>query len=134
MGQIIHIQKISKLKNIPSAALLKKWLTHALKNKSAEITVRIVNNSESQKLNHHYRDKNYPTNILSFPYDSDPLAGDMVLCAPLISSKSEWAHLIIHGTLHLMGYDHETPKDAFKMESLEIKLLSQLGFDNPYKE
>ncbi|MDX2164699.1 MAG: rRNA maturation RNase YbeY [Gammaproteobacteria bacterium] len=134
MGQLIHIQKISQRKHIPSGTLIKKWVKHTLKNKSAEITVRIVNNTESQKLNHHYRDKNYPTNILSFPYESDPLAGDMVLCAPLISTKAEWAHLIIHGTLHLMGYDHDTPKDAFKMESLEIKLLSQLGFDNPYKE
>ena len=134
MSQVIHIQKVSQRKHIPSSVLIKKWVKHALKNSMAEITVRIVNNSESQKLNHHYRDKNYPTNILSFPYESDPIEGDMVLCAPLIKTKAEWAHLIIHGTLHLMGLDHETPKDAFKMESLEIKLLSQLGFDNPYKE
>ncbi len=134
MGQIIHIQKISKLKHIPSTALLKKWISHTLKKKPAEMTVRIVNNSESQKLNHHYRDKNYPTNILSFPYQTDPVEGDMVLCAPLILTKEKWAHLIVHGTLHLMGYDHETPKEAVQMESLEIKLLSQLGFDNPYEE
>lgn len=134
MGQRIHIQKISRRKQIPSTALLKKWILHTLKNKSAEITLRIVGAAESQKLNHHYRDKNYPTNILSFPYQSHPIEGDMVLCAPLITSKAEWAHLIVHGTLHLMGYDHETPQEAFKMESREIKLLAQLGFDNPYKE
>lgn len=134
MGQLIHIQKVSKNKNIPSSALMKKWVQHTLKNKRAEMTLRIVNKKESAELNHSYRDKNYPTNILSFVYENKPIMGDIVLCAQLIPTKEKWAHLIVHGVLHLMGYDHETSKDAEKMESLEIKLLRQLGFENPYKE
>lgn len=135
MGQQIVIQKISKLKSIPSTPLIKKWVKHTLKNKHAEITVRIINKKESAELNHSYRDKNYPTNVLSFVYETKPIImGDIVLCAQLIPTKEKWAHLIVHGLLHLMGYDHETDKDADKMESLEIKLLHQLGFANPYKE
>ncbi|HEV2614059.1 MAG TPA: rRNA maturation RNase YbeY [Gammaproteobacteria bacterium] len=135
MTQAIHIQKISKNKNIPSTPLIKKIATQVLKNKKAEITIRIINKKESAELNHSYRDKNYPTNVLSFVYETNPIImGDIVLCAQLIPTKEKWAHLIVHGLLHLMGYDHETDKDAKKMESLEIKLLHQLGFGNPYKE
>jgi len=135
MAQSIYIQKISKNKNIPSAPIIKKWIAHTLKNKKAEITVRIINKKESAELNHSYRNKNYPTNVLSFVYQTKSIImGDIVLCAQLIPTKEKWAHLVIHGVLHLMGYDHETDKDAHHMESLEIKLLSQLGFGNPYKE
>ena len=135
MGQLIVIQKISKHKNIPSTTLLKKFIKHTLKNKKAEIVIRIINKKESAELNHSYRNKNYPTNVLSFVYQTKPIImGDIVLCAQLIPTKEKWAHLVIHGVLHLMGYDHETDKDANHMESLEIKLLSQLGFGNPYKE
>ena len=135
MGQLIVIQKISKNKNIPSNPLIKKWVFHTLKNKKAEITIRIINKKESAELNHSYRNKNYPTNVLSFVYESKPIImGDIVLCAQLIPTKEKWAHLITHGILHIMGYDHETAKDANIMESLEIKLLDQLGFGNPYKE
>jgi probable rRNA maturation factor len=135
MLQKIYIQKISKNKLIPSDRLIKKWVTHTLGKKSAEMTIRIINKKESAELNHSYRDKNYPTNVLSFVYETRPIImGDIVLCAQLIPTKEKWAHLIVHGALHLMGYDHETKKDATKMETLEIKLLKQLGFGNPYKE
>lgn len=135
MLQKIYIQKISKLKTIPSDRLIKKWVTHTLGKKSAEITLRVVNKKESAELNHSYRNKNYPTNVLSFVYEIKPIImGDIVLCAQLISGKENWAHLIVHGVLHLMGYDHETRKDATTMENVEIKVLKQLGFGNPYKE
>lgn len=135
MIQDITVQRISKNKNIPSTVMMKKFAKHALGKKPAEITLRIINKTESAALNHAYRNKNYPTNVLSFPYENSPIVmGDIVLCAALIPDNIEkWAHLIIHGVLHLMGYDHETDKDAQKMESLEIKLLHQLGYQNPYE-
>lgn len=135
MAPQIYIQKISKAKSIPSDRLIKKWVLHSLGKKSAKMTIRVVNKSESATLNHEFRDKNYPTNVLSFVYETKPIImGDIVLCAQLIPTQEKWAHLIVHGVLHLMGYDHETSKDAAKMETLEIKLLKQLGFANPYKD
>jgi probable rRNA maturation factor len=133
--QKIIIQKISKLKAIPTDTLIKKLVKKTLGNKSAEIVIRVVNKSESMKLNTKYRNKSYPTNVLSFDYQLKPtIMGDIVLCAQLIPTPEKWAHLIVHGVLHLMGFDHETQKDAHKMETLEIKLLHQLGFENPYKD
>ncbi|MCD6045026.1 MAG: rRNA maturation RNase YbeY [Gammaproteobacteria bacterium] len=126
-----------------------------------EITVRIVDTEEGKSLNANYRHKEYATNVLSFYYD-DPFAdlnflededeivsekelgqGDIVLCAPVILKEAaeqkksiveHTAHLIVHATLHLMGYDHEIEKDARIMENLEIVILQQLGFNNPYEE
>ena len=111
-------------------------------DKDAEITIRIVDNDESQNLNNIYRKKKYPTNVLSFLVDDEVhLIGDIVLCAPVIEKEAleqskkleaHYAHLIIHGALHLYGYDHENKKDADIMEAKEIKILTGLGYKNPY--
>ena len=127
---MIIVQKISRLKNIPSETLIKQWVIHALQKKklinTATITIRIINKTESAALNYQYRHKTGPTNVLSFVYNHSPVTGDIVLCAPLIKN---WPYLIIHGVLHLRGFDHIHDKDAFKMEALETKLLTQLGFE-----
>jgi probable rRNA maturation factor len=118
-----------------------KWLMSVV-DKNAEITIRIVDNDESQNLNNIYRKKKYPTNVLSFLVDDEVhLIGDIVLCAPVIEKEAleqskkleaHYAHLIIHGALHLYGYDHENKKDADIMEAKEIKILTGLGYKNPY--
>jgi probable rRNA maturation factor len=118
-----------------------KWLS-SIVDKNAEITIRIVDNDESINLNNIYRKKKYPTNVLSFLVDDEVhLIGDIVLCAPVIKKEAleqskkleaHYAHLIIHGALHLYGYDHENIKDADIMEAKEIKILTKLGYKNPY--
>ena len=136
---------------LPNTAHLKKWVTLVLTQQKAtgSITIRIVDGTESQRLNHTYRGKNKPTNVLSFPFAQaetftlpEKILGDLVLCAPLIEQEAveqnkpltaHWAHLIIHGTLHLLGYDHMINEEAEMMEVLEIKLLAQLGYPNPYE-
>lgn len=133
----IIIQKHSRLKHIPDDKDIIKWIKTTMikteeKLNSSEITVRIVNKKESGILNNVYRKKLGPTNVLSFVYTLKPLCGDIVLCAPMISDKKTWAHLVVHGVLHLMGYDHMTQKDAKIMENLEIKVLNSLNFKNPY--
>ena len=119
-----------------------RWIRHALQS-DAEITVRIVNAEEGQALNRDYRQKDYPTNVLTFDYTGAPLVtADLVLCAPVVAKVAKeskktlaahYAHLLVHGTLHAQGYDHETSqKDAEAMEALEIKILTGLGIKNPY--
>ncbi|QDC98324.1 rRNA maturation RNase YbeY [Candidatus Methylopumilus universalis] len=118
-----------------------KWLSPIV-DKNAEITIRIVDNDESINLNNIYRKKKYPTNVLSFLVDDEVhLIGDIVLCAPVIEKEAleqskkleaHYAHLIIHGALHLYGYDHKNKKDADIMEAKEIKILTKLGYKNPY--
>jgi probable rRNA maturation factor len=145
----INLQIISNEKNIPTKTEFKRWIKAALpKNKTPiEITLRIVDAEEMQALNNYYRGKNKPTNILSFPFVvpagiETPLLGDLVICAPLVKQEAQkqqktiaahWAHLTIHGILHLLGYDHESAKNAKIMEDLEIKYLQNLGFKNPYE-
>lgn len=115
-----------------------------------ELTLRIVDESESQQLNNDYRGKNKPTNVLSFPFETPidlpaeaelSLLGDLVICLPKVIAEAaeqqkpvldHWAHLVIHGLLHLQGYDHETDSEAELMEGLEIDLLAKLGINNPY--
>lgn len=119
-----------------------RWLRHALQS-DAEITVRIVDTEEGQTLNRDYRGKDYATNVLTFDYTQAPfVTADLVLCAPVVAREAQeqgktlqahYAHLLIHGTLHAQGYDHETnQRDALEMEALEILLLGALGYDNPY--
>lgn len=111
-----------------------------------ELGIRIVNNAESQKLNEHYRHKSGPTNVLSFPSLAVPginshYLGDLVIAAPLVAQEAQlqnkaieahWAHLIVHGVLHLIGYDHIESQDASVMEALEILIMTELGYPNPY--
>ena len=119
-----------------------RWIRHALQS-DAEITVRIVDTEEGQTLNRDYRDKDYATNVLTFDYTQAPfVTADLVLCAPVVAREAQeqgktlqahYAHLLVHGTLHAQGYDHETnQRDALEMEALEILLLGALGYDNPY--
>lgn len=143
----IDVQIVSNEKNIPTAQQFQQWIISALKDIShAEITLRVVDEDESARLNATFRHKEGPTNVLSFPMESpglkNTLLGDIVICAPLAireaqeQSKTEqahYAHLVVHGILHLLGYDHVKEEDAQKMESLEIKILADLGFSNPYE-
>lgn len=113
-----------------------------------EITVRLVEKQESQQLNSAYRGKHKPTNVLSFPFESPPgitlnLLGDLVICADIVSEEAEqqnksvvhhWYHMLVHGTLHLLGFDHIKDSDADQMESLEIAILAKLGIDDPYQD
>jgi len=119
-----------------------RWVRHALES-DAEITVRIVGSEEGQSLNRDYRQKDYATNVLTFDYTRAPLVtADLVLCAPVIAKEAKdikkslaahYAHLLVHGTLHAQGYDHETSsKDAEAMEAREVAVLAGLGIKNPY--
>ena len=138
---IIAIQDMVHKKPILKKTQCLKWLSPIV-DKNAEITIRIVDNDESINLNNIYRKKKYPTNVLSFLVDDEVhLIGDIVLCAPVIKKEAleqskkleaHYAHLIIHGALHLYGYDHENKKDADIMEAKEIKILTGLGYKNPY--
>ncbi|MBT8583587.1 rRNA maturation RNase YbeY [Polynucleobacter paneuropaeus] len=132
----------SAINQIASNSLIKKWIK-ATTNKVGLITIRFVNAAEAKKMNAAYRKKDKPTNVLTFPYalDKASLNADIILCVPVIQKeakeqgkdmKSHLAHLIIHGCLHAQGHDHGIPKQAEKMEALEIKLLKELGFANPY--
>jgi probable rRNA maturation factor len=125
-----------------SRSKVTRWIRHALAV-DAEITVRIVDADEGQALNLQYRQKDYATNVLTFDYAREPMvSADLVLCAPVVereaqeqgkSLEAHYAHLLVHGTLHAQGYDHETgERDALEMEALEILLLGALGFRNPY--
>jgi probable rRNA maturation factor len=118
------------------------WMEPALKH-PAEIAVRVVGEDEAQALNRQYRGRDYPTNVLTFDYAREPwVSADLVLCGPVVEREAReqgktleehYAHLLVHGTLHAQGYDHETnERDALEMEALEVLLLGSLGFRNPY--
>ena len=118
-----------------------RWIRAALAA-PAEITVRIVGAEEGQALNRDFRGKDYATNVLTFDYAREPLvSADLVLCAPVVareaaeqgrSIEAHYAHLLVHGTLHAQGFDHEKARDAKRMESRETQILAALGFDDPY--
>lgn len=146
----LELQIASTTSAIPSKNQFEQWVTTTLVNypHDTELTIRIVDEAESAQLNNAYRHKQGPTNVLSFPFSAPegidlPLLGDIVICAPLIKkeakeqAKSElahWAHIVIHGTLHLLGYDHIEKQAAEEMESIEIEILQKLEFPNPYKD
>ena len=120
-----------------------RWIRHALAA-DGEITVRIVDAEEGQRLNREFRGKDYATNVLTFDYTQEPVVtADLVLCAPVVAKEARengktlqahYAHLLVHGTLHAQGWDHETgEEDAEQMEAREAEILQGLGFDNPYR-
>ncbi len=133
---------------LPTEGDFVSWLTLALtgKREEAELSIRLVGTEESQGLNHQYRGKDKPTNVLSFPADLPPelelpLLGDLVICVPVVSEEAQeqgkeaiahWAHMTIHGCLHLLGYDHINDDEAQIMEALETQLLNELGYPDPY--
>lgn len=147
----IDLQVETSLGALPSEADFNHWARVAWDESDAGVVLRIVDNEESQTLNRDYREKDYPTNVLSFPYDPPPMPleadevdylGDLIMCAPVVLREAQeqgktlsehWAHLLIHGLLHLQGYDHITDTEAEEMEGLEIQLLAKLGFPNPYQ-
>ena len=131
-----------KVLAIASAVTMKKWVKEAIQL-SGLITLRFVNAAEGKKLNFAFRNKDYATNVLTFPYEltKKTLTTDIIFCLPVIQKealgqgktvKAHLAHLIIHGCLHAQGIDHESEKEARKMEGKEIALMQSLGFDNPY--
>ncbi|MBW8073293.1 MAG: rRNA maturation RNase YbeY [Ferrovum sp.] len=142
----LTVQRASRSSPQPSERQIRQWLRHALR-RSAVITVRLVDRPEGRSLNQTFRYKDYPTNVLTFTYpDENPRAptrlhGDLVLCAPVVRAEARqhhkpllnhYAHLLIHGVLHLQGYDHENEVEANLMETLEIDLLTRLSIPNPY--
>ena len=142
MPQIkLSVQIASELANLPTKAQFKKWAKAAL-CVDTEVTIRIVDAQEALALNSTYRGKDYATNVLTFPLTETPhLMGDIVVCAPVVvaeaaaqnkSLEAHFAHLTVHGVLHLQGYDHEIEAQAELMESLEITILQKLGYANPY--
>lgn len=134
----------------PSSSEIRTWVEAALtgRREESELTIRIVGEAEIQALNRDYRHKDAPTNVLSFPFEAPaevelPLLGDVVICAAVVkreaaaqgkSEAAHWAHMVIHGVLHLLGYDHIEPQEADEMEALEIEILAGLGYANPYIE
>jgi probable rRNA maturation factor len=151
MSYLIDIQHASDEAIPVSDELLIKWAEVALfeHRDSAELTLRIVNTEEIMQLNNDYRDQNKATNVLAFPSDIPdtieldyPLLGDVIICPAVLEKESleqrkplqeHWAHIVIHGILHLLGYDHIKDDDAEVMQALETKLLAKLGFTNPYQ-
>ena len=137
----ISIQIASQLANTPTNAQFKKWAKAALRV-DTEVAIRIVDEAEGRALNLAYRGKDYATNVLTFPLIETPhLMGDIVICAPVVAAEAvtqnkpleaHFAHLTVHGMLHLGGFDHETEAQAELMEAIEIQILAKLGYANPY--
>jgi probable rRNA maturation factor len=127
---------------LPSPKQVRSWAKAALLT-SAQVTFRLVGAREGRKLNRDFRGKDYATNVLTFAYpDLEPLTGDIVLCVPVIAKEAagqrkpveaHYAHLVVHGMLHLQGYDHENSKDAAVMETLEAEIVAKLGYADPYE-
>ena len=154
----VAVQDASDGARVPAAKRLRDWALRALEatDRRGELTIRIVGEDESAELNSRYRGKQGPTNVLAFPSEpipSEPLAGangegaellpvgDLVICAPVVireaaeqgkTPEAHWAHMVVHGTLHLAGFDHETAREARAMEGRERELLASLGFADPY--
>lgn len=146
---------------VPSDQTFRQWTRAVLDfliaaklqdNQNIELSILIVDETDSQLLNNQFRQKNQPTNVLSFPFDTPEIfrqhqavtiLGDIVICAPIVERESQqqhktieehWAHMLVHGVLHLLGYDHMNDKDATIMEAMEVEILSNLNYQNPYME
>lgn len=148
----LELQHASGGNGLPTQAQFERWLTVALSGyrDHASVCIRLVDEAESQTLNRDYRGKDKPTNVLSFPFEVPPgvddpqaqaLLGDLVICVPVMqheaaeqgkTDEQHWAHLVIHGALHLLGFDHIEPEDAQVMENIERRVLADLGMPDPY--
>lgn len=146
---LIDLQNVSQSTQVPDSSKFQQWVSAALLHDfdNLEQTIRIVDEQESQQLNHQYRGKDNPTNVLSFNVEEEEYLdytclGDLVICAPVVNREAmqqgkgwlaHWAHMVIHGMLHLQGYDHQDTAEAERMERLEIEILATLGHTNPYQ-
>lgn len=135
---------------MPTETEFQQWLEAAITpfQADAEVTVRLVDEAESHALNHEYRGKDKPTNVLSFPFETPPgveldLLGDLIICRQVVEKEAQdqnkplnahWAHMVVHGSLHLLGYDHIEDNEAEEMEALETEIMEKLGFADPYAE
>ena len=146
----LDLQIASDANSLPTQTQFAQWISHTLQHLDklsvVEMTLRIVDVNEMTHLNETYRKKSGPTNVLSFPFTNPPgmtlpLLGDIIICADIIrdeakaqgkSLEAHWAHMVIHGCLHLLGYDHIVDAEAVEMESLETKLMLELGYKEPY--
>ncbi len=144
----LAIQYVVPADGLPGRDDFRRWAKAALQAGAAEVTLRVVDAEEGQTLNRDYRGKDYATNVLTFTFDEDmppipelPLLGDIVLCAPVVAREAaeqgkplaaHYAHLVVHGMLHLQGYDHLDDEEADEMEALETRILAGLGYPDPY--
>jgi probable rRNA maturation factor len=138
----LEIQRATRAAHIPSDRRLLEWARAAL-SRAATVTVRYVGAAEARRLNRAYRGRDYATNVLTFVYGARPLSGDVVVCAPVVAREARaqgkevaahHAHLLVHGLLHLQGFDHERPSEARRMEARERRILARLGFTDPYAD
>lgn len=145
----VEIQNIYNSDNVPDSSQFRLWVEAALENEvdDSELTIRIVNEEEGATLNQDYRGKNGPTNVLSFAYENPPgvnenILGDLVICGPVIEREAieqnkelsaHWAHMVVHGVMHLRGFDHQQEDQAAQMEARETEILTGLGFNKPYE-
>lgn len=154
----LDLQLAIDSQGLPSESDFELWIVEAISQAvaqfdvsvptSPELTIRLVDTEESQSLNCDYRGKDKPTNVLSFPFDNPPgvelpLLGDLIICVPVVATEAEqqqkpllahWAHMTVHGCLHLLGFDHTSDQEAEQMEALERQILSDLGFADPYQD
>jgi len=152
MSLIIDYQVASTATDLPTTAQLETWVAAALAevhiDTPTELTIRVVDADEGQSLNQQYRGRDYATNVLSFPFDAEielpvKLLGDLVICSAVVATEAKeqhkalhahWAHMVVHGTLHLLGYDHIEEQEADAMEALERQIMLHLGYADPYQE
>ena len=141
MSAEIVVQRATAARGVPAPAQLRRWARAALGRRGGEVTLRVVGAAESRSLNARYRGKDKPTNVLSFPSEAPGMLGDLVLCAPVVAREareqgkrpnSHWAHMVVHGVLHLLGFDHIRPADAKVMEGRDRAILARLSFPDPY--
>ena len=142
----VTVQLAARSAGLPQAHRLKRFALAALEagNEELEVCLRVVGEHEGQTLNDRYRGRDYATNVLSFTGEPDAgILGDIVLCAPVVerearaqgkTAEAHWAHMVVHGVLHLQGFDHQIPEEAEIMEARERSVLARLGFEDPYRE
>ena len=146
----LEVQYALDADGVPARRDFQRWALAALQplERSVELVIRIVDAQESRQLNRQYRAQDKATNVLSFPFEPPPAVeshhlGDLVICAPVVRQQAHeqhkqeqyhWAHMVVHGVLHLRGYDHQNEEDASEMEALEKRVLNQLGVPDPYRE
>lgn len=145
---VLEVQYASDTVSLPGRDDFERWVNAALEGagQPVELVIRVVDEAEARELNQRYRDKDRPTNVLSFPFEAPPEVeschlGDLVICAPVVAREAKqqgkalndhWAHLVVHGILHLRGFDHQTDEDAEQMESREKRILQGLEIEDPY--